>query len=87
MQVRGAVDDYNGYDWKNQILVIMTIKELKQAIADLPDNMDVFVGERLTEFTYGLVNSAQVRSIEFKEDDDPDSPVLANDTVLVLTED
>lgn len=64
----------------------MTKKQLLEAIKDLPDNMDVFMGERLTDFTYGLVNSVQVKEIEFKEDTDPDSPVLAKDRVIVLTE-
>lgn len=62
----------------------MTIKELKEKIANLPDNMDVFVAERKTEFTYGLVNSALVKKINFKEE--PDGEVLAQDNVLVLDE-
>lgn len=65
----------------------MTKNQLLEAIKDLPDNMDVFMGERLTDFTYGLVNSVQVKEIEFKEDNDPDSRVLAKDRVIVLTED
>ena len=63
----------------------MTVKELKEAIKDLPDTMDVFMDERLTEFTYGLVNSAEVREINFMED--IDGPVMASDKVLVLSED
>lgn len=65
----------------------MTKEQLLEAIKDLPDNMDVFMGERSTDFTYGLVNSVRVKEIEFKEDPDPDSPVLAKDRVIVLTED
>ena len=65
----------------------MTKKQLLEAIQHLPDDMDVFMGERLTEFTYGLVNSAQVKEIEFKEDPDPDSRVLAREKVIILTED
>jgi len=63
----------------------MTIKELKEKIKDLPDHMDVFVDERLTEFRYGLVNSAKVKEINFMEE--PDGEVLSTDNVLVLTED
>ena len=63
----------------------MTIKELKEKIKDLPDYMDVFVDERLTEFRYGLVNSAEVREINFMEE--PDGEVLSTDKVFVLTED
>lgn len=49
----------------------MTIKELKRKIADLPDSMEVFVAERKTEFSYGLVNSAYVKEIFFTEDEFP----------------
>lgn len=62
----------------------MTVKELKEKIASLPDNMDVFVAERKTEFAYGLVNSAFVKKINFVEE--PDGEVLAQDNVLVLDE-
>ena len=62
----------------------MTVKELKEIIASLPDTMDVFVAERKTEFTYGLVNSAFVKKINFMEE--PDGKVLAQDNVLVLDE-
>jgi hypothetical protein len=46
----------------------MTIRELKDKIEHLPDTMDVFVAERKTEFTYGLVNSAATRLIEYQEE-------------------
>jgi len=62
----------------------MTVKELKEKIANLPDNMYVFVAERKTEFTYGLVNSAFVKKINFMEE--PDGEVLTQDNVLVLDE-
>jgi len=42
------------------------------------------VAERKTEFTYGLVNSAFVKKINFMEE--PDGEVLAQDDVLVLDE-
>lgn len=63
----------------------MIIKELKEIIKDLPDTMDVFLDERLTEFKYGLVNSAKVREINFMEE--ADGEVISRDKVLVLTED
>lgn len=62
----------------------MNVKQLKQAIENLPDSMEVFVSERKTEFSYGLVNSAKVREINFVED--PGGEVLAWDNVLVLDE-
>jgi len=65
---------------------IMTIKELKQAIADLPDDMDVFMGERLTEETFGLVNSTRVWSISVGNEEDPDAPIEYR-TAFILMED
>lgn len=62
----------------------MTVKELRQQLELFPDNMDVFVDERHTDFTYGLVNSAQVKNINFMED--PDGPALSNEDVVVLSE-
>ncbi len=63
----------------------MTIKQLKQAIADLPDHMDVFIGERSTEFAYGLVNSASVKKIDFYDSESDETP-LASDNAFVLEE-
>lgn len=63
----------------------MTIKQLKQAIADLPDHMDVFIGIRLTEFDYGAVNSAYVKKIDFYDSESDETP-LASDDVFVLDE-
>jgi len=63
----------------------MTIAQLKEVIKDLPDNMDVFVGERLTEYTYGLVNTAEVREIDFVEEHE--SGDSTKEEVLILEED
>jgi len=63
----------------------MNIKQLKEKIATLPDNMDVFVAERKTEFSYGFVNSAFVKKINFMEE--PDGKVLAQNNVFILDED
>ena len=41
----------------------MNVKQLREVLEGLPDNMDVLMGERLTEFDYGLVNSAVVEAI------------------------
>jgi len=62
----------------------MNIKELKELIAALPDTMEVFVAERKTEFTYGLVNNAYVKEIDFMEE--PEGEVLSTDEVLILDE-
>ena len=60
----------------------MNVKELKEAIADLPDSMEVFIGERKSEFKCGLLNSATVREINFTEE--PYGDVIGTDNALVL---
>lgn len=62
----------------------MTVKELKQKLEKLPDNMEVFLSERKTEFSYGLLNSTYVREINMQED--PDGETLATMKVLILDE-
>lgn len=62
----------------------MTVKELKQKIENLPDLMEVFVDERVTDYTYGLVNTAMVKEIDFSED--PGGESLCSEEVLVLSE-
>jgi len=65
----------------------MTVKELKEKIENLPDNMEVFIAERKTEFAYGLVNSAYVKEITFYEEgNESDEDVQAKDTVLIIDE-
>lgn len=62
----------------------MNVKELREILKDKPDNMQVFVTERKTEFTYGLVNSARVKKINFVEESFGE--VLARENVLLLDE-
>ncbi|MDV2458023.1 hypothetical protein CMU99_06725 [Elizabethkingia anophelis] len=65
----------------------MTIKELKNKIENLPDNMEVLVGERITEHTYGYVNSGEVKKVLFYDESDPSNEdVQAHDEVFVLEE-
>jgi hypothetical protein len=63
----------------------MTVKELKEKLNQYPDNMSVFLAERKTEFSYGLLNSVRSKQIDFKEDPD-DKKAMATDTVIVLDE-
>lgn len=63
----------------------MTVKELKQKLEGLPGTMDVFMDERMTEFRYGMVNTCQVKEINFMED--PGGPVMSTDKVVILSED
>lgn len=62
----------------------MTVKKLMDVLSKFPDNMEVFVSERKTEFSYGLVNSAYVKEINFVEE--PFGEVLSRDKVVVIDE-
>ena len=63
----------------------MTNVELRKKLEKFPDNMMVFLGERMSEFTYGLLNTVAEKEINFKED--PDGKTLATETCIILTED
>lgn len=63
----------------------MTIKELKRELEQYPDNMDVFMAERTSDFTYGSVNGVSSKKINFMEE--PDGKALASDTVVIIHED
>lgn len=63
----------------------MTVKKLKEQLSKFPDHMDVFVAERKTEFTYGLVNSIYEKEITFGDWADPDFGET-KDTVVIIDE-
>jgi hypothetical protein len=63
----------------------MKVKELKEKLNEFPDNMDVFVSERVTDFSYGLVNSVYIKEINFVEE--PGGEVLSCDKVVIIDED
>lgn len=62
----------------------MTVKELKEKLNGLPDTMDVFIPSTLGDYDFGLVNSAMVQPIRFREDEESE-PVY--DDCFVLSED
>ncbi len=62
----------------------MTVKELKATLEQYPDNMDVFVDERRTDFYYGLVNSVTKEYISFMEE--PNGKAMSRDEVVMLSE-
>lgn len=67
----------------------MTIKELKEKIENLPDEMDVFIAERKTDFGFGLANSGYVKEIFFTEDEYPTEEEIKaapKENVFVLDE-
>lgn len=62
----------------------MTIRQLKEELSKYPDSMDVFLDERYTEFSYGLLNSVHSKEINFSEDEDAEP--MATDIVVILSE-
>ena len=63
----------------------MTVKQLREELEQYPDNMEVFVAERKTDFKYGLVNSVTSEVIGLKEDPG-DEDALATERVVILDE-
>lgn len=47
----------------------MNVKELKEKIKDLPDNMDVFIEQTNDEFRCSIVNQVNVLELTFTDDD------------------
>jgi len=62
----------------------MTVKKLIETLSQYPENMEVFMAERKTEFTYGLLNSVSKQEINFMEE--PNGEVLSRDEVVILDE-
>jgi len=62
----------------------MTVKELKDKLSAMPDHFDVFLADRKSEFTYGLLNTVSTKEITFT--DEPDGDPLSVDTVVILDE-
>lgn len=63
----------------------MKVGQLKKQLEQFPDDMDVFIDERTTEFTYGLLNTVTMQEIPFMEE--PGGKVMGKDTVVILSED
>lgn len=57
----------------------MNVKQLKEQLNKYPDDMDVLIAERETEFSYEFLKSLYIIYI-----DDPESEPLCSNTVLVL---
>lgn len=62
----------------------MTVRELREKLAEFPNNMEVFL-DRTTDFKYGSAENVYSKKINFKED--PDDKVLATDKVVIISED
>lgn len=64
----------------------MTVKQLITELSKYPENMDVYLAERKTEFSYGLLNSIRKEEIHFEPDPDNPSGVMAKETAVILDE-
>lgn len=60
----------------------MNIKELKEAIKDLPDNMDVMIEQTNDESRYGMANEVEVENVKFQDGDNDE--VFAEVDCLVI---
>lgn len=49
----------------------MNVKELKQKLENVPDNMDVFIMQTVDEYGHSLAEHAYVKEIEFKAPEIP----------------
>ena len=59
----------------------MTVKQLKEAIKDLPDNMDVFIEQNDYDHRISLANTAEVKNVKFS-----DRRLKAEDKCLILSD-
>lgn len=62
----------------------MTKAELIKELEPYPDNMDIFMDERKTEFSFGLLNSVGRKKIGLAEE--PEDEPLAEQEVIILSE-
>ena len=62
----------------------MTAIEVINELKKYPENMDVFIDERISDFTYGLLNSVVAKEINLSEE--PGGEPIARDKVIILSE-
>jgi hypothetical protein len=62
----------------------MTVKELKEKLANIPGHTFVFIKQVNNEFSLSLVADAKVVVAEFMEDS---GPAIGKDKVFLLTDD
>lgn len=64
----------------------MNIKQLKAAIANLPDDMDVMLDSSPEEGLYGMAESANVKKVEWRDDDIPEEDWVTEDCLVISDE-
>jgi hypothetical protein len=63
----------------------MTVKQLRDKLCNYPEHWEVYLDERKTEFTYGLLNTVSEREITILESEDGED--FPEKDVVVLSED
>lgn len=63
----------------------MTVKQLIELLSKLPQEYDVMLAERTSDFAYGPVESIYIKSIPFTEE--PGGKELSRNKVVVIDED
>lgn len=62
----------------------MTVKELIKKLEHYPEDMEVFIAQRRTDFSFGLLNRVTHNEIDICET--PNSEVLSSQEVVILDE-
>lgn len=63
----------------------MTVKQLKEKLNKLDDNLDVFIEKLDDDFEYTLINNVSVKNVLFSEgDDNPDTE--AYDDIVIISD-
>lgn len=63
----------------------MTVRQLKQRLKHYPDDLEIYVPERSTDFAYGMIEHVESKEINFMEE--PGGEIIGRQKVLVLSED
>lgn len=64
----------------------MNLGEFRKATSHLSDATDLFMGERLTDFRYGLVNSATFKEINMSEEPDGSGECATQEAIILEEE-
>lgn len=63
----------------------MTVKKLKELLADVPDDMEVFIHQNENDFSHSLAESAQMRPLKFTDRSGP-VPLVAYDQCFIISD-
>ncbi len=64
----------------------MTVKKLKEILADVPDDMEVFIHQNENDFTHSLAETAEMKKLKFSEGDGSKKPVAYEDVFIISDE-